>query len=82
MARAINHERRRQYREHHDRLKEIAHVLDLAMSSSRLGICHTKRQVLSGAKQILIQVERIERAYGGEVRGALETDRSNHQESQ
>jgi hypothetical protein len=60
-------ERRKRYQDHHDRMREIAQVLDLALSSSRLLICHTKQQVLSGAKQILRDVERAERAYGEEL---------------
>lgn len=55
-------ERRKRYREHHDRMSKVAHLLDLAISSSRLGICHTKGQVLSGAKQITREIERLERA--------------------
>lgn len=67
MFKLTNELRRKAYREHHDRMKEIAHVLDLALSSTRLLICHTKRQVLSGAKQIARDVERVERAYGDEL---------------
>lgn len=50
--------RRKRYREHHDRMAEVEKALDLALSSSRLGICHTLNQVKAGAKQLTRNLER------------------------
>lgn len=57
-----NLERKTRYREHHDRMAEVSKVLDLALSSSRLGICHTPGQVKAGAKLLTLQIEK--RIYG------------------
>lgn len=45
-------ERKVQTIQKHDRQAAICHVLDLALSSTRLGICHTVGQVRAWAKQI------------------------------
>lgn len=53
-----HYERRKRYKEHHDRMSEVTHVLDLALSSSRLGICHTGPQVRALAKQLTHMLEK------------------------
>lgn len=47
-----NLKRRHSYQELHDRQKAIAHILDLALSSTRLGICHTPDQIRAYSKQV------------------------------
>lgn len=44
--------RRLRYRDKHDLQKEVTIVLDLALSSTRLGICHTQAQVKALGKQL------------------------------
>lgn len=39
-------------------MAEVEKALDLALSSSRLGICHTLNQVKAGAKQLTRNLER------------------------
>lgn len=57
----MNYERRKKYREHHDKMTEIEQELAVILASTRLGICHTPAQIRAGAKAITHLVEQTER---------------------
>lgn len=63
-----NYERRKTYREHHDKMGQIEQELAVILAQTRLGICHTPGQIKSGAKTITHMIERTERAINQEER--------------
>lgn len=63
-----NYERRKRYREHHDKMKEVEQELAFILAQSRLGICHTTKQIRAGAKLITHMIEQTERELYQEYR--------------
>lgn len=57
----MNYERRKRYREHHDKMAEVEQELAVILAQTRLGICHTPGQIKAGAKAITHMIERTER---------------------
>lgn len=70
-----NYERRKRYREHHDKMADIEQELAVILAQTRLGICHTPGQIRAGAKTITHLIERTERQIYKEWREANEQHR-------
>lgn len=78
-----NYQRRKTYREHHDKMSAIEQELAVILAQTRLGICHTPGQIKAGAKLITHLIEWTERAilkehHGQSKRHAVNTPQSGN----